>query len=112
MKESAARMEKIPSTIIVHKRADGPDTRLASLQSPMSPHPLENWLGVCNPGTYKAAEPHQDYAFVKIEDMWSDEELKEDNSDQDEDVIEPDTPAYKRRKLKKKYHHPKTSFSS
>ena len=72
----------------------------------MSPHPLENWLGVRNPGTYKAAEPHQDYAFVKIEDMWSDEELEEDDSDQDEDVIELDTPAYKRRELKEKISLP------
>ena len=102
VKESSARMEKIPSTIIVHKRADGPDTRLASLQSPMSPHPLENWLGILKPGTYKAAEPNKDFAFVKIEDMWSDEELEEDDSDQEENDAEPDTPAYKRRHLKEK----------
>ena len=68
----------------------------------MSPHPLENWLGVHKTGTYKAAEPNKDFAFVKIEDMWSDEELEEDDSDQEENDAEPDTPAYKRRHLKEK----------
>ena len=33
-KESSARMEKLPSTLICHKKADGTDTRLASSTQP------------------------------------------------------------------------------
>jgi len=38
IKESAARMEKLPSTLILHKRVDGIDTRFAAMSGEPSKH--------------------------------------------------------------------------
>ena len=66
-------MEKIPSTLILHKKADGADTRFAQSRTPMSEAPLETWLGVLECGAYKQADNDLAWAFVKLEDMWSQE---------------------------------------
>ena len=84
LKESAARMEKIPSTLVLHKRTDGVDTRLASIRSPLAPSPLERWLGVLDCGAYRQAEGNPNWAFVKLDSMWSDEVVASDSSDDEE----------------------------
>jgi hypothetical protein len=72
VKESAARMERIPSTLVVHKRPDGADTRMASMRHPLVNNPVQKWLGAIDSGVYQPAAPTNNHAFVKIEDMWSD----------------------------------------
>jgi hypothetical protein len=72
VKESAARMERIPSTLVVHKRPDGADTRMASMRHPLVNNPVQKWLGAIDSGAYQPAAPTDNHAFVKIEDMWSD----------------------------------------
>ena len=87
VKESAARMERIPSTLVIHKRPDGADTRMASMRHPLVNNPVQKWLGAIDSGAYRPAAPTENHAFVKIEDMWSD---PIDESD-DEEEIETET---------------------
>ena len=77
-------MEKIPSTLVLHKRTDGVDTRLASICSPLAPSPLERWLGVLDCGAYRQAEGNPNWAFVKLDSMWSDKVVSSDSSDDEE----------------------------
>ena len=98
-KESAARLTKIPSTLVIHKPTTGVDTRLATYRHAMIDNPLENILGLHEPGRYRQAEPEQPFAYDKIEDMWQEEindlgnvrddqsssDDSSDNSDDDED---------------------------
>ena len=81
-KESAARMERIPSTLILHKRADGADSRFSDMHARMSKAPLEQWLGVLRHGAYHKAPNDADWAFDRLDSMWSDT-VDDDSSDSD-----------------------------
>jgi hypothetical protein len=70
LKEATARMEKLPSRVIIAKKADGADTRLAQLDQPLVTNPLEKFLGAHQFGTYDQNKDGKDYAFVRIEDLW------------------------------------------
>jgi hypothetical protein len=82
VKESTARMEKIPSTLILHKRPDGADTRFASMRHPLTESPLEQFLGVTAHGNYRQAPALNNFAFDRIEDLW-DEPLDVSGSDEE-----------------------------
>ena len=73
MKESAARLTKIPSTLVLHKPTTGIDTRLATYRHAIVDNPLENILGLHEPGRYRQANPEQPFAYDKIEDMWQED---------------------------------------
>jgi hypothetical protein len=72
VKESAARMERIPSTLVIHKRPDGVDTRMVSMRHPLVNNPVQKWLGAIDSGAYQPAAITEAHSFVKVEDMWSD----------------------------------------
>ena len=72
-KESAARLTKIPSTLVLHKPAEGIDTRLATYRHAIVDNPLESILGLHEPGRYKQAEAHRPFAYDKIEDLWQED---------------------------------------
>jgi hypothetical protein len=80
-------MEKILSTLILHKKADGADTRFAQSRTPMSEAPSETWLGVLACGAYKKAENDPAWAFVKLDDMRNQEveHNHDDSSDESDD---------------------------
>ena len=88
LKENAARMTKLPSTMVIHKKADGTDTRLSLLSGPFSEHPLEKWLGVVQCGGYKKADGDPAWAFERLENMWSDP-VDDDDSSVDEIIETP-----------------------
>ena len=84
IKESAFRMTKIPSTIVLHKRVDTPDTRLAGSRQILSHSPLEQQLGLVDFGKYATTPAQMDHAFVKIQDIWEEEvETNVDSSDEE-----------------------------
>ena len=58
VKESAASMEKIPSTMVIHKHVDGSDTIFFTMAGPLAKNPLEKWPGVIRRGTYQAASKY------------------------------------------------------
>jgi hypothetical protein len=88
-KEAAMRLEKIPSSIILHKRVDGIDTRLASIRQPLTHTPLANELGLIQFGRYEKAPDNANFAFVRIAEMWQ-EEVSESDDTSDEDASDED----------------------
>ena len=89
LKYSAAVMEKIPSSMVVHKHLDTTDTRLLSLDHPLASNPLEQNLGFYKFGKYVKAPEEAAFAYDKVEDLWnidieSDDEEEEDNNNHQE----------------------------
>ena len=84
-KESAARMTKLPSTLVFHKKPDGADTRFALMEGEFRASPLAKWLGVLRCGAYQKAQDDQDWAFEPLESMWSDEPPVEVDDEDDSD---------------------------
>ena len=91
VKESAASMENIPNTIVLHKHVDGEDTRFDTMVGPSETIFFEKWLGVIKRGTYKAASEYSRWANESVsglcryikpdrdssDDGASDEEIKD-----------------------------------
>ena len=73
MKEMAFRMEKFPSTIIIHKRVDTLDTRFAKMEEELADRPLEQTLGFVNFGKYQKVPADSDHASVRVHNMWDKE---------------------------------------
>ena len=80
IKESAARMERIPSPLILHKPTNGIDTRLATYHHAMVDNALESTIGIFEHGEYRPAPANARFAFEKIEDLWQ-EELDESDDE-------------------------------
>jgi hypothetical protein len=55
MKELAMRMEKLPSSLVTHKRVDALDTRLAEIEGALLSNPLERNLGFYDYGKHTTA---------------------------------------------------------
>ena len=49
-KENVALMKLIPSTLVLHRRTDGADSRLATMRTPFTASPLEQQLGAVSAG--------------------------------------------------------------
>jgi hypothetical protein len=95
-KENAARMTKLPSTLILHKRANGADTRFSQLSGNFAQMPLQKWLKTTVPGAYCQADQQKMWAFEPLDSMWT-EEISDDGSvsgsESDGDVVaDGDTP--------------------
>ena len=91
-KELAMRMERLPSSLVVHKRVNTLDTTLAEMGGDFVSNPLERNLGFYDFGRYTKAPDDADYAFEKLNDLWN-EEIPNDDSDEessDESEAEPD----------------------
>ena len=71
-KESAARMQRLPSTLVIHKHTDGADANWAAYRNAFSPAPLQHSLGAVEFGEYKKAEGEK-WAFEKIEQLWQED---------------------------------------
>ena len=96
LKFSASNMTKIPSTLVVHKKLDTQDTRLAAMERPLVHNPLEQALGFHQYGKYIQTPDDTKFAYDRVEDLWQDE--LDDNSEstdgdatdeEDEDMDEP-----------------------
>jgi chemotaxis protein histidine kinase CheA len=85
------RMEKLPSTIVIHKRVDTLDSRLAQMEGELANNPLEKNLGFFDFGKYTTAPQDAAFAFVKINDMWNEPIQAIENSDE-EGEAEPEEP--------------------
>jgi hypothetical protein len=86
-KENGARMEKLPSTLILHRKVDGADTRFSQLHGDFADTPLYKWLGVLRHGAYQQAPVDSAWAFETLANMWTDaiDEDDGDSSSDDED---------------------------
>ena len=85
-------MERLPSSLVVHKRVNTLDTTLAEMGGDFVSNPLERNLGFYDFRRYTKAPDDADYAFEKLNDLWN-EEIPHDDSDEessDESEAEPD----------------------
>ena len=71
VKESAASMEKIPSTIVLYKYVDVADTIFATMARPLSTNYLEKWLGVIIRETYQASSEDIIEEYEPVYDLWT-----------------------------------------
>ena len=85
VKENAARMEKLPSTLVLHKRTDGADSRFAAMHRDLSNTPLQKWLGIPRYGGFQQAADDPAWAFVPLASMWGDHTVEEDSSDDEQE---------------------------
>jgi hypothetical protein len=90
-KESAARMQKLPSTLVIHKHTDGADANWAAYRNAFSPAPLQHTLGAVEFGEFKKIEG-EEWAFEKIEQLWQ-EGTKDPESTKDPEASETTDPA-------------------
>ena len=81
MKESAARMENIPSTILLHKHVDGEYTIFSTMTRPLANNPLEKCLGSNRRGTYQSAYEVIRCVYEQVSGLWPDIEPDSDSSD-------------------------------
>ena len=83
IKENAARMTRLPSTVILHHTPDGADTQFGLLSGLHMDHPLKKWIGVLAPGSYTQAAPNAKHAFIRLHSMWSEQVDPNDSDDDD-----------------------------
>ena len=82
-------MEKLPSTVVVHKRMDTMDNRMANMKEQLVHNPLEKNLGFFEFGKFARANPNSDHAFEKIVNLWQ-EELDNSDSESEDDSTSPE----------------------
>jgi hypothetical protein len=80
-KELAMRMEKLPSSMVTHKRVATCDTGLTEMEGERASNPLEQNLGFYDFGKQTAAPDNAEHAFIKINNMWNEETQANLNSD-------------------------------
>ena len=80
MKESAARMEKITYTMVLHKYVDGADIIFSNMAGPLAKNLLEKWLEVIRIGTYQAESEDSMWEYEPVSDLCPDIEPDSDSS--------------------------------
>jgi hypothetical protein len=80
-KELSMRMEKLPSSMVIHKRVATLDSRLAEMEGDLVSNLLKSNLGFYDFGKYTTAPGDAEYSFEKINELWDEELQAELNSD-------------------------------
>jgi hypothetical protein len=68
--------ERLPSSLVIHKRVDCMDTRLTQLDGQLANNPLENKLGFFNFGKCTQAADDAKFAYVNINKICGTNPLK------------------------------------
>ena len=63
VKESVARMEKIPPTIVLHKHVYGAENIFLTMSVPLVKNPMEKCIGVIRIGTHQAKSEERSWAY-------------------------------------------------
>jgi hypothetical protein len=92
-------MERLPSTLCIHKKMDGTDTHFAAMECGQVIDPVQHWLGISRYGTYRAVNPDQPFTYECVADLWEeniedesdDSEIDEDENANNEDANNEDT---------------------
>ena len=97
LKESAASLENIPSTVVLHNHVDGAETIFVTMVGPLANNPLVKWLGVIRRWTYQAVSEDRRWAYDPVSDLWPDIYPDSDSSNDrssDEGIKDQDNPNY------------------
>ena len=91
-KESAARMQKLPSKLSVHSHPGGVDTNWATFKHAFVPAPLQKTLDITLFGNFERSDDPA-YAYQRIDELW--EELGREDADRPDlhDVAQAPAPA-------------------
>ena len=81
IKENAAHIEKLPSTLVLHKHTDGADSRFAAMHRDLSNASLQKWLGIPRYGGFQLAAVDPSWAFVPLTSMWGYHTVNDDSND-------------------------------
>ena len=73
-------MEKIPSTVVIHKNLDGVDTIFSAMSIPLIKNPLVKWLIVIIIGSYQAEAEERRWEYEPVSDLCTDIEPDSDSS--------------------------------
>ena len=65
-------MEKIPSTIFIHKHIYRAYNIFATISGPLMDNPLGKWRELIRRGTYQAVSEDSRWAYELVYDLWSD----------------------------------------
>jgi hypothetical protein len=84
-KENGARIEKLPSTLILHRNVGGADTWFSQLHGEFADTPLYKWLGVLRHGAYQQAHADSSWAFEPLANMWTEAIDEDDESSSDDE---------------------------
>jgi hypothetical protein len=88
--ELAMRVEKLPSSLVIHKRVNSMDMRLTQLDGQLANNPLEKKLGFFDFRKCTQVLDDVKFVYVKINEMWNEAikaqaELEEEDMDDDEE---------------------------
>ena len=81
MKETAASMENITYTMVIHKNLYGEETIFSTMSGPLVNNPPRKWLVVIRRGTYQAAAEDIRWAYEPVAYFCPDVEPVSDSSD-------------------------------
>lgn len=85
-KQAAWRLERIPSSVVVHKRLDSTDSRWLEQTARFQNNPLEHNLGFFDFGKYHKAANDAKYAFEKVEELMGyDIDFDDDDEDSEDE---------------------------
>ena len=73
-------MEKIPSTMVIHKHVDGVDSRFTTMKGTLVKNQLVKWIGVIRRGSYQAASEDSRWEYYPVSNLWLDIEPDSDSS--------------------------------
>jgi hypothetical protein len=88
-KQAAWRLERVPSSMVLHKRLDSIDTRWLAQATNLRNNPLEHNLGFFDFGRYHKAPDDAKYAFDRAEDLLQydlDSDDGEESDDENDDA--------------------------
>jgi hypothetical protein len=88
-KQAAWRLERVPSSVVLHKRLDSTDTRWLAQATNLRNNPLEHNLGFFDFGRYHKAPDDAKYAFDRAEDLLQydlDSDDGEESDDENDDA--------------------------
>jgi hypothetical protein len=89
VKRTEQEWKKLPSTLIIHRKVDGADTRFSQLHGEFADTPLYKWLGVIRHGAYQQAPSDSTWPFESLASMWTDANAidESDNDSSGDDQI-------------------------
>ena len=90
-KYSGAKLARILSSLVVNKHLDTMDTRLIELETPLVQNLLEDKLGFHQFRRYEQAVNGQNFAYDKIEDLWTIDIDSDSESDEEEEIMSDQT---------------------
>ena len=70
VREATTRMERTPSTMVIHNNVDGAYTRFSAMSGPLANKNMLKWLVVIRRCTYQATSEDRRWAYELVSYLW------------------------------------------